>query len=186
MKSIGSILMIVGLLAAGSAQEKGKTAKTPGNTGGNDAKIAYAISAAPPEIGKNAAVVEMDAQGKMTELRKGSNGFTCIFGPKGAVGAAPMCADGPSMQWASDWMGHKPKPTNTQPGVIYMLQGGTDWSADDPWATKGTPIHEPPHWMIMWPFDAKSSGLSTKVKNTGTWIMWAGTRYAHLMINQKP
>jgi hypothetical protein len=38
----------------------------------------------------------------------------------------------------------------------------------------------------MWPFDAKESGLSDKEKKAGTWIMWAGTPYAHLMINQKP
>ena len=90
------------------------------------------------------------------------------------------------MQWAMDWMGHKEKPTNTQPGIIYMLAGGTDWSATDPWASSGTPIQEPPHWMIMWPFDPKTSGLPTEAKQTGTWIMWAGTPYAHLMINQKP
>jgi len=66
-----------------------------------------------------------------------------------------------------------------------MLAGGTDWSATDPYATKGTPIKEPPHWMLMWPFDA-ASGLPTTEKKTDTWIMWAGTPYAHLMINQKP
>ncbi len=73
-----------------------------------------------------------------------------------------------------------------QPGIMYMLAGGTDWSATDPYATSGTPIKEPPHWMIMWPFDAKATGLSAEAKDTGTWIMWAGTPYAHLMINQKP
>jgi hypothetical protein len=38
----------------------------------------------------------------------------------------------------------------------------------------------------MWPVDAKASGLSTTPKNTGTYIMWAGTPWAHLMINQAP
>ena len=36
------------------------------------------------------------------------------------------------------------------------------------------------------PFDPKSTGLSDKPKQTGSWIMWAGTPYAHLMVNQKP
>ncbi|BDE06257.1 hypothetical protein WPS_15330 [Vulcanimicrobium alpinum] len=75
--------------------------------------------------------------------------------------------------------------TNTKPGIVYMYAGGTDWSADDPYASKGTPITEPAHWMIMWPFDLKASGIPSKVANTGTWVMWAGTPYAHLMINGK-
>jgi len=67
-----------------------------------------------------------------------------------------------------------------------MLLGGTDWSASDPNAHSGTPIKEPPHWMIMWPVDSKTTGLSAQPKQTGTWIMWAGTPYSHLMVNQHP
>ena len=40
--------------------------------------------------------------------------------------------------------------------------------------------------MILWPYDPGASGLPAKPKKTGTWIMWAGTPYAHLMINQVP
>ena len=149
-------------------------------------KIARALSAGPPNITAHAAVMDIDAKGKMTMLRKGTNGWTCIAGHAGVVGDDPMCADAPSMQWAGDWMAHKPKPTNTKPGVVYMLAGGTDWSATDPYATKGTPIKEPPHWMIMWPFEGKTSGLPTTVRDTGSWIMYAGTPYAHLMVNGKP
>ncbi len=67
-----------------------------------------------------------------------------------------------------------------------MLAGGSDWSATDPNATSGAPINEPPHWMIMWPFDPTITGLPTAPKQTGTWIMYAGTPWAHLMINQRP
>jgi hypothetical protein len=42
-----------------------------------------------------------------------------------------------------------------------------------------------PHWMIMWPFDPKTSGLPKANRSNGTWIMWSGTPYAHLMINGK-
>ena len=149
-------------------------------------KIRRALSAAPPTVARAAKVVDMDNQGKTTVLREGTNGFTCFPGRPGVVGDVAMCADAPSMQWVMDFMAHKPRPTNTQPGVIYMLAGGTDWSATDPFATTGTPIREPPHWMIMWPFDPKSSGLPTTPKQTGTWIMYAGTPWAHLMINQRP
>lgn len=149
-------------------------------------KIQRALSAAPPDIAKAAKVVDFDDQGKMTVLREGSNGFTCTPGHPGVVGDVAACADEASMQWVDDFMAHKAKPTNTEPGVMYMLAGGTDWSATDPFATSGTPIKEPPHWMIMWPFDPQSSGLPTTPKQTGTWIMYAGTPWAHLMINQRP
>lgn len=149
-------------------------------------KIQRALTAAPTSIQAGATVMDMDVHGKMTTLRKGTNAFTCFPGHPGVVGDDAMCADAQSMIWMGDFMAHKAKPTNTAPGIVYMLAGGTDWSADNPWATKGTPIHEPPHWMIMWPYDPKRSGLSSKAGNTGTWIMDSGTPWAHLMINQKP
>jgi hypothetical protein len=161
------------------------TAAAPAATETAAQKIARALSAGPPSITAHATVADMDDKGKMTELRKGTNGWTCVPGHKGVIGDDPFCADAASMQWGDDWFNHKPKPTNKVPGIMYMLAGGSDWSASDPFATKGTPIHEPPHWMIMWPVE-KSSGLPTTPKNTGTWIMYAGTPYAHLMINGKP
>jgi hypothetical protein len=167
-----SVLLLTCVL--GSAQEA------------KEAKIKRALSAAPPSIVKTARIVDMDAKGNIAVLREGTNGFTCFPGKPGVVGNVPMCADEASMQWVNDWMAHKPKPTNTKPGIVYMLAGGTDWSATDPWATSGRFIKEPPHWMIMWPFDPKTSGLSDKESQDGTWIMWAGTPYAHLMINQRP
>lgn len=148
-------------------------------------KIARALSAGPPSITAHATVVDIDAKGKMTVLRKGTNGWTCMPGHPGVVGDDAMCGDQATMQWGEDWFKHKPKPTNTKPGIAYMFAGGTDWSASDPFATKGTPIKEPPHWMIMWPVD-KASGLPTTPRDTGAWIMYAGTPYAHLMVNGKP
>lgn len=171
-----ALVLVMICLTWGIAADKTESAQ---------AKIARAMSAAPAHIGKDATVMDMDAKGNTTVLRKGTNGFTCFAGHPGTVGDDPFCADQPSMQWIKDWIERKPKPTNTQPGIIYMLAGGTDWSATDPWAASGKPIKEPPHWMIMWPFEA-GSGLTGTEKQTGTWIMWAGTPYAHLMINQKP
>jgi hypothetical protein len=40
--------------------------------------------------------------------------------------------------------------------------------------------------MIMWPFDPKTTGLPTKHKPTGAYIMWAGSPYAHLHIMGRP
>ena len=149
--------------------------------------IRSAISAAPRAIAEHAAVVAPDASGKMTELRAGTNGWTCLADEPDTPGLDPMCLDKPAMQWAQSLMSKAPKPANTVPGIIYMLQGGSDISATDPWATKTDHfVESPPHYMIMWPYDAKSTGFSTTPKKTGTWIMWAGTPYAHLMINQVP
>lgn len=150
------------------------------------AKIARGKTAAPPAIAAGATFIDIsDTTGKVTVLKKGSNAFTCFVGHPGVVGDDPFCSDPAGMQWVGSWAAHKKQPANTKPGIIYMLAGGTDWSASNPWATKGTPIHEPPHWMVMWPVTA-ASGLATTPKNSGTWIMWAGTPYAHLMVNQKP
>jgi len=160
-----------------SAQSKPET---------KEVKIARALSAAPENVAKAAKVVDRDDNGSETVLREGTNGFTCFPGHPGVVGDAPYCANQPALRWEKDLMILKSKPTNTEPGIVYMLQGGTDWSASDPNATSGTPIKEPPHWRVLWPFDPQTSGFSTDPKPTGTWIMWAGTPWAHLMINQKP
>ena len=40
--------------------------------------IRSAVSAAPREIGDHAAVIAPDANGKMAEIRAGTNGWTCM------------------------------------------------------------------------------------------------------------
>jgi hypothetical protein len=149
-----------------------------------EAKIKSAMAGGPPEIAKNARIVEFGERGNLTTLREGSNGWTCFPGHPGMTGA--MCLDEPALHWLTDLIAHKPKPTNTRPGILYMLKGGMRRSATDPWATDGTPVKEPPHWALIWPFNPKEAGLSDKPKDTGAWVMYAGTPYAHLMINQQP
>ena len=150
------------------------------------AKIARALSAAPPAIAQSAKVVDTDAQGKMTVLRDGGNGFTCMPGNPKVIGDPPMCADSASMQWAADFKAHKPKPTNTVPGITYMLAGATQRSDSDPYDKTSPAITVGPHWMIMWPFDPKATGLPTVHKDTGAYIMWAGSPYAHVHIMGRP
>lgn len=152
----------------------------------DQAKIQRALSAAPEWLKAGATVAEMDMNGKQTILRPGTNGFTCVPGTPGVIGDDAMCMDAQGMVWVKSLMAHAAKPANTAPAVIYMLNGGTVYSDSDPYATTGKPITDPPHWMIMWPFDSKTSGLPDSRVATGTWIMWAGTPYAHLMILQKP
>lgn len=151
------------------------------------ALIHSATSAGPRTISDNAAVMAADASGKMVQLRAGTNGWTCIPDEPSTPGLDPMCIDKNGMEWVQALMTKAPKPKNTAPGLIYMLEGGSDISATDPFATKTDHfVSSPAHYMIMWPYDAKSTGFATTPKKTGTWIMWAGTPYAHLMVNQTP
>jgi hypothetical protein len=149
--------------------------------------IRSATAAGPRSISDNATVMAADASGKMVQMRAGTNGWTCIPDEPSTPGVDPMCIDKQGMEWVQSLIAKKPKPTNTGPGLIYMLQGGSDLSATDPFATKTDHyISSPAHFMVMWPYDAKTSGFSTTPKKTGSWIMWAGTPYAHLMVNQTP
>jgi len=150
------------------------------------AKIARAMSAGPTDVTKSAKIVDTDAHGNTFVLREGDNGFTCMPGNPKVVGEPPMCVDAPSMQWFADAKAHKPKPTNTVPGITYMLAGATQRSDSDPHDMTSMPIEVGPHWMIMWPFDPKTTGLPTKHRPNGAYIMYAGSPYAHLHIMGRP
>jgi hypothetical protein len=71
-------------------------------------------------------------------------------------------------------------------GRAYMLAGATQRSDSDPYDETSPAITVGPHWMIMWPFDPKATGLPTTHKPTGAYIMWAGSPYAHLHVMGRP
>jgi hypothetical protein len=150
------------------------------------AKIRRALLSGPDCITKDATVVEMGADGKMTVLRQGTNHWVCVPGNENVIGAADMCADPMGMQWMMDVMAKKPKPTNTTPGLIYMLNGALQRSYTDPFDRTSPPIPIGPHWMILWPFDAAAAGLPTVMRDAGTLVMFAGTPYAHLHVCGSP
>ena len=150
------------------------------------AKIRRALLSGPESVTKDATVSEIDAHGKLTVLRPGSNQWVCIPGNENIVGAADMCADPMGLQWMMDVMTHKPKPTNPTPGLIYMLNGALQRSFTDPFDRTSPAIPIGPHWMILWPFDAAASGLSTVMRDAGTLVMFAGTPYAHLHVCGSP
>jgi hypothetical protein len=85
-----------------------------------------------------------------------------------------------------DVMARKPRPTNTTPGLIYMLNGALQRSYTDPFDRTSPAIPIGPHWMILWPFDAAAAGLSTVMRDAGMMVMFAGTPYAHLHICGSP
>jgi hypothetical protein len=149
-------------------------------------KIRRAMLAGPSIVTSDATVAEMDRQGNMTVLRPGTNDWVCIPGDQNVIGQPDMALDPMGMVWFKDILARKPKPTNTSPGLIYMLNGATQRSFTDPFDTTSPAIPIGPHWMILWPFDAKAAGLSTAMRDAGTMVMFAGTPYAHLHICGSP
>jgi hypothetical protein len=148
--------------------------------------VKSAESAAPASIAHQAAVVTVDANGAMTTVRQGSNGWTCLPDSPTTPGPDPMCMDANAGKWAQAWMGHKPPPEATT-GVIYMLEGGTDASNTDPYAAKPTAendwIKTGPHIMVVGSKDILAGMPSgAKPDTAAPYVMWAGTPYAHLMV----
>lgn len=149
-----------------------------------------AVSGAPARIAASAAIARIDpTQKTVTQLRAGTNGFTCSVIPDGTN--APFCGDKSAWAWFAAAFTGQPKPPNTEPGVSYMMQGGVHYetASGEIVMAKGAntkDVKEPPHWMLMWPIDPATSGLPTKPNPSGVYVMFAGTPYAHLMVYQNP
>ena len=125
-------------------------------------QTALALSAAPAPISKDAGVIIYGAEGKLTEAKKGTNGFTCIPTVMNLPVPDPICMDAASNQWMTDVMNNAPKPSNTVPGIAYMARGGSHFEKNGKVVMAGEGakvVKEPPHWMVMWPFDPDTSHL---------------------------
>ena len=165
---------------AENAQQPATQSKAP-----ND-PVASAESAAPSSIAHNASIVTADAKGAMTVVRKGSNGWTCMPDAPATPGPDPMCFDANAGKWVDAWVQHQPPPAGTV-GVMYMLEGGTDASNTDPFATKPTAendwVNTGAHIMIVGSKEILTAYPSgAKPDTSAPYVMWAGTPYAHLMV----
>jgi hypothetical protein len=192
------ILMLAGAaIALGACDKMGTKAGNTGATGAEtnttaaDSKdpVASAESAAPAAIAHNASILTFDAKGNPTTVRKGTNGWTCIPDDPNTPGPDPMCMDANAAKWAQAMMSHKP-PADDAPGIMYMLEGGTDASNTDPYATKPTAnndwIKTGPHLMLVGSKAMLANYPSgAKPDTAAPYVMWAGTPYAHLMVPVK-
>jgi hypothetical protein len=153
-------------------------------------QTALALSAAPRHIAREAGVMVYGADGKLTEVKKSENGFTCIPTVMNLPEPDPICMDGAAHQWMTDIMNNAPKPSNTIPGIAYMARGGSHFEKDKKVVMQkeagAKVVKEPPHWMVMWPFESALTKLPTAPNPSGSYIMFDGTPYAHLMIYQNP
>lgn len=118
---------------AGDMAAPGMGEKPAASSAGDKKMIRSAMSAAPKRVSEGAAIVAMDANGKMRTLREGKNGFTCMADNPATPGPDPMCMDKAALEWAEAWIGHTPPARKV--GFMYMLAGGTDASNTDPFAT---------------------------------------------------
>lgn len=191
-KTITLLLLAAGTIAVGACSKTGTSGGTSSaetkNTAAEASKdpISSAESAAPASLARDAAIMEADASGAMKTLRAGKNGWTCIPDDPHTPGPDPMCMDANAAKWIQAMIGHKPPPDGT-PGVMYMLEGGTDASNSDPYAKEPTSgndwIKTGPHIMIVGS-KAMLAGYPAGAKpdTSAPYVMWAGTPYAHLMV----
>lgn len=192
-KTLCTLLLAGAVISIGACS---KTAGTGGGTASVESKntaaetgkdpVASAESAAPAAIAHAASIVTVDAKGAMTTVRKGTNGWTCMPDNPATPGPDPMCFDQNAGQWVNAWVGHKVPPANVV-GVMYMLEGGTDASNTDPYATKPTAtnnwVKTGPHIMVVGSKDVLVGHPAGAQPDTSApYVMWAGTPYAHLMI----
>jgi hypothetical protein len=179
MRALGLLVPLALIGATVLAADKGKAPS-------KEEMIKSAESAAPASIAKGATIVAMNADGTMTTLRQGTNGWTCMPDNPTTPGPDPMCMDKNAMEWAGAWMAHKEPPAG-KVGLMYMLAGGTDASNTDPYATAPTAtnhwVKTGPHVMIVGAdasfYDSYPKGADPDT--SAPYIMWAGTPYQHLM-----
>ena len=146
------------------------------------AEAAAAESAAPSSLSKHATILNRDGQ----VVRIGSNGWMCLPDDPNTAGTDSICMN-ESWRTFMDALKNKKKPTYTQVGIAYMLQGDRPVSNTDPYATEPKPGDDwvdqlGAHIMVLVPDADTLKSVPTNPRNGGPWIMWAGTPYAHLMI----
>jgi hypothetical protein len=176
--AVGLLLQTAAQAQAPSSADRGYLYIESGGVAGESkqAQLARAIAAGPSTVTGAAQIVGVDSQGRTIVLREGGNGFVCQPGNPKVVGRPASCANQAALQWSADLAAGKPSPTNSEAGFIYMQAGATER------AESGATTKIGPQWMIIWPFDPKVTGLSAVKKDTGTYIRWPGTPYAHLNI----
>lgn len=181
-------LALAGLASPSAAAEPGDAA----------AQLAAAIQAAPDDRRDGARVLGWTDEGKVVELRAGSNDLVCLAARPGLPQWSVACyheslepfmargrellAQGIEGQERIDMRereiaeGKLPMPR--EPRTMYVLHGsGFD-------AATGNVNDAYLRWVIYTPYaTAESTGLTTRPVPGAPWLMAPGTAGAHIMIN---
>jgi len=182
-KSASFLMVAVMLVASAVGADEAKKPKPV-----SDAQlIKLAMSAGPSDVTKNATIMVMTEDMKMRQLKAGTNGWMCMAVQAGALDT--MCLDKEWQGWADAYV-NKKDPQVKGVGVAYMLAGDHGVSNTDPYGEKPTPdnqwIVSPPHIMILSPDTKLLDSLPTDPNTGGPWVMWKGTKYAHIMVPTVP
>ncbi|MBP9072085.1 MAG: DUF4440 domain-containing protein [Caldilineaceae bacterium] len=151
-----------------------------------EAQIANAMSAAPMAISHDATILGWDEEGMPTVvLQEGSNGWTCMADWPDSPTDDPQCSD-PIWTAFMDAYAAGEEPVIDGMGISYMLQGGADPSASDPFAplpdNAEAWVISPPHLMFLMPEGFDADFYATTPSASVPYIMWDGTPYEHLMV----
>jgi len=168
-----------------------------------DQQIAAAVLAAPAERRDGATVLGYDTDGKVVELRAGSNDLVCLADNPADESFSVACyhralepymrrgrelraagitdaQENHQRRWQEADEGKLSMPT--QPATLYVLTG----SGFDPASGKVADAYE--RFVVYIPgATAESTGLPTQPLAPGApWLMYPGTPGAHIMISPPP
>ncbi|HYI96264.1 MAG TPA: hypothetical protein VEX68_22165 [Bryobacteraceae bacterium] len=163
-----------------------------------EAQIAGAILAAPPELRQDATVIGYSSEGKQVRIREGKNELVCLASDPAKATFESACYHKdlePFMARGRELVAEKVTgakrneirfkeveegkvPMPREPRTLYVLTGsGFD-------AASGKVQDSYLRWVIYVPFaTTKSTGLSTKASESAPWLMSPGTAGAHIMIS---
>jgi hypothetical protein len=177
-------VLMTGTVAFGLARSAPVARQADADT---KAKIENAMSAGPSSVSAKATILDnaFDDAGKFIVVREGSNGWFCFPDIPSSPGNDPQCMDQMWLDWNyAFYAGEAPKVTN--PGLEYMLQGGSDPSNTDPLATEPAAGEEwvstPPHVMLVLPGKLDQTVFTSDHQSGEPYVMWAGTPYEHIMM----
>ncbi len=160
-------------------------------------QIAVAVLAAPEERRAEAAVLGYDSEGKLVNLREGSNDLICLADKPGDESFSVACyhkdlepfmargrelsAQGHEgkerheIRWKDVDEGRVSMPREAR--ALYVLNGkGYD-------AAKGEVIEPYLRWVVYTPYATPESSGLRATPGPGPWLMFPGTAGAHIMIN---
>jgi hypothetical protein len=178
------VAVVTGIVAFGLARSEPAASHDEADA---QAKIGDAMRAGPSSLADKATILdyEMDDAGNFIVLRDGSKDWSCFPDTSGTPSDDPMCFDQTWLAWMQAFMAGE-EPKTAVPGLAYMLQGGTDASNTDPFATEPAAGEEwvtsPPHVMLIMPGKLDQTVFSTDPDSGKPWIMFAGTPYEHIMM----
>lgn len=177
--------VVLPLLAALATIRCGDATPAGRESGGDDALIANAMSAAPDHIARGATVLVRQSDGQMRVLRQGSNDYTCMPDNPDSPGNMPMCVDAAGLAWVTALMRREEPPAGAPVSIAYMLQGSSFPSYDDPFARD--PANRERHYTgpILMIMNVRGMVRGFPVQDPSPeapFVMYQGTPYEHLMV----